>query len=596
MNTHRHWFATCSTALFLVLFGVIWLAFAPLQFGGQAAYVIVNGNSMEPLYHRGDLVIIRSQPDYQIGDIVTYRHPQIGPVIHRIIGRKAERFVFKGDHNNFIDPYRPLRSELIGKSWIYLPKVGTVLSQLRTPLNMAILVAVAGGIIMAPMIGNLNQPMARKRGRRQDGQPQITVRQQGSREGLLIAMVGLAIASIALAAFAFSLPLTRELSEDITYQHVGVFSYSAAAPAGVYDSTTIQTGEPLFPQLTSTAAFAFDYQFEADKPTDLHGSYRMVAEVRATNGWRRTIELQPATAFSGSAFKANAVLELGQLQTLMNNFEQQTGLLREQYTLAIIPEVRINGLLAGQALQDRFDPRMEFRLDATQIQLLEASGTDQDPLKPVQAGLLKATHEAPNVITLLFLKLEVPIARWIALGILAVACVIGYLLALRLLLHPNRPNEAAQIQSNYAALLIDVAGGDYRPEERMVEVATIADLAKLAEKSGRMILHAYSGTMHRYILHDDGVCYCYQCAGAEQPVIALPQQDLVAAAQAAPAWQSAFLETLREHGTISEACRSANIGIAKAYEERMCAPAFAQAWTEARITLRESLAGKVDPK
>src|SRR6476469_5419006 len=106
MKTRRSWFAKFTSALLLMLFAAAWFAFAPIQFGGQAAFVIVNGNSMEPLYHRGDLVIIRAQPDYQVGDIVTYRHPQIGPVIHRIIGRDVEHFVFKGDHNDFIDPYR----------------------------------------------------------------------------------------------------------------------------------------------------------------------------------------------------------------------------------------------------------------------------------------------------------------------------------------------------------------------------------------------------------------------------------------------------------------------------------------------------------
>src|SRR6266511_2300871 len=133
MKTRAPWVAKLSTTLLLILLGAAWVAFAPIQFGGQAAYVIVNGNSMEPLYHRGDLVIIRAQPDYQVGDIVTYRHPQIGPVIHRIIGRDVERFIFKGDHNDFIDPYRPVRAELIGKSWIYLPSVGKVLDQLRKP-------------------------------------------------------------------------------------------------------------------------------------------------------------------------------------------------------------------------------------------------------------------------------------------------------------------------------------------------------------------------------------------------------------------------------------------------------------------------------
>lgn len=104
MNPRWRWLRTLSAALVLLLVAVAWIAVAPIQFGGQAAFVIVNGNSMEPVYHRGDLVIARQVFDYQIGEIVAYRHPQIGPVIHRIIGREDDRFVFKGDHNTWIDP------------------------------------------------------------------------------------------------------------------------------------------------------------------------------------------------------------------------------------------------------------------------------------------------------------------------------------------------------------------------------------------------------------------------------------------------------------------------------------------------------------
>src|ERR1051325_5089533 len=102
-------------ALLSVLLGAVWVAFAPIQFGGQAAYVIVNGISMEPGMHRGDLAILRQASDYQVGDVVTYRHPQIGPVIHRIIARDGDHLVFKGDNNSWIDGYRPTQEECIGK-------------------------------------------------------------------------------------------------------------------------------------------------------------------------------------------------------------------------------------------------------------------------------------------------------------------------------------------------------------------------------------------------------------------------------------------------------------------------------------------------
>src|SRR5689334_14398548 len=148
MIARSHRLSNLVAALLLALLGAAWVIFAPTRFGGQAAYVIVSGISMEPNFHRGDLAILRVVDDYAIGDVVTYRHPTIGPVIHRIIKRDGDRYVFKGDNNSWIDEYHPTKDELIGKLWIHLPAAGDLVEQLRIPRNMAALVAVMGVMVM----------------------------------------------------------------------------------------------------------------------------------------------------------------------------------------------------------------------------------------------------------------------------------------------------------------------------------------------------------------------------------------------------------------------------------------------------------------
>jgi signal peptidase I len=71
--------------------------------------VIVNGISMEPGFHKGDLVIILAADSYHVGDIVAYRHPDIGPIIHRIVEQKDDRFVLRGDNNSWLDSYLPVQ-------------------------------------------------------------------------------------------------------------------------------------------------------------------------------------------------------------------------------------------------------------------------------------------------------------------------------------------------------------------------------------------------------------------------------------------------------------------------------------------------------
>ena len=48
-------------SLALILFGtaLLWLFLGPVQLGGDTAYSVISGNSMEPLLHRGDLAAVR---------------------------------------------------------------------------------------------------------------------------------------------------------------------------------------------------------------------------------------------------------------------------------------------------------------------------------------------------------------------------------------------------------------------------------------------------------------------------------------------------------------------------------------------------------
>jgi signal peptidase len=165
MKTRRRLVTSLGSAAILMLTLVAWVAFAPTQLGGQASYVIVNGNSMEPGFHRGDLAIVRRASSYQVGDIVTYRHPDIGPVVHRIIGRDGQKYVFKGDHNSFIDGYEPSESELIGKLWIHIPGLGSWLAPLKTPFSLSLLSAVAF-IGLGGAAGSKGEPRIRRHGRR----------------------------------------------------------------------------------------------------------------------------------------------------------------------------------------------------------------------------------------------------------------------------------------------------------------------------------------------------------------------------------------------------------------------------------------------
>ena len=74
MTLQGRWSTSLVSALWLVLALAAWAVFAPIPLRGTTAYIIVNGISMEPNFHLGDLVITKSLSRYNIGDAVVYRN------------------------------------------------------------------------------------------------------------------------------------------------------------------------------------------------------------------------------------------------------------------------------------------------------------------------------------------------------------------------------------------------------------------------------------------------------------------------------------------------------------------------------------------
>ncbi|MBX0327663.1 signal peptidase I [Oscillochloris sp. ZM17-4] len=580
------------TALLLgALFGA-WLLFAPMQLGGQAGFVIVNGNSMEPLYHKGDLVIIRAEPSYGVGDIVTYQHPEIGPVIHRIIGRDGERWVFRGDHNDFIDPYHPLTSELMGRSWIFVPSVGKLLVWVRqSPLLLALAL---GGWVMMMMLS----PQSKEgKGRRRKGGPpadQPTGSGGGTREWALSLLGVLAMVSLALAAFAFTKPTSQDITDSLAYTQQGSFHYAADAPAGLYDTDSVQSGEPIFLQLSQKMSVAFDYQLASDLPADLRGRYDMVAAVSTQSGWNRTLTLAEPQPFSGGKLSAYGMIELSQISAMIAQFEAQTGLQHQQYILSITPRISIEGALGGEPLHDSFAPKMEFRLNEVQLQLI-VGDAGKDLLQPAQEGALKRTRSEPSTISPLGLTLDVSLAR--QAGLIAAAISLGLAAIVGLpLLRAGGQGEQARIQMRYGAQIVDLAGPPDMRAARLVQIGSIEGLAKLAERHGALILRDRSTQPARYIVQDGAVAYVYgevapeAAAPPAQPDPAVPEGQ----SPAEQAWQDRFLQALRESGLAAEACHSVGIDMVTAYRERERSTEFAQAWNDARLTAwqRHTLRGQ----
>lgn len=121
---------------------VLWLAFAPTVLGGSVTYVVTDGVSMLPRFHADDLVLLRHEASYHVGEVAGYENGQLHEIVmHRIIALDGDRYVFKGDNNDFTDTYHPLKSQIVGAEWLHLSGWGRWLNDIRIPFVSAALLA-----------------------------------------------------------------------------------------------------------------------------------------------------------------------------------------------------------------------------------------------------------------------------------------------------------------------------------------------------------------------------------------------------------------------------------------------------------------------
>lgn len=151
-GTPRRLLGLASSAAWLVGSLIVGWLLWPSSLGGCTTLTIVSGESMEPTYHTGDLVVSRCG-DVTVGDVVVYTPPDVGGarIIHRIVdGDGADGWILQGDNNDFLDPWEPTDENILGRAVLHLPQVGKFASILLSPLTWISLLVIALAIVVWP--------------------------------------------------------------------------------------------------------------------------------------------------------------------------------------------------------------------------------------------------------------------------------------------------------------------------------------------------------------------------------------------------------------------------------------------------------------
>jgi signal peptidase len=114
----------------------------PQSLGGRIAYVKVDGHSMDPTLHMGDLAVVHRHAHYGNGDVVAYRVPrdEFGAgafVIHRIIGGDGRTgFTTQGDNRTAPDIWHPRDADILGVVTLRVPGIGDAIATLASPIPL----------------------------------------------------------------------------------------------------------------------------------------------------------------------------------------------------------------------------------------------------------------------------------------------------------------------------------------------------------------------------------------------------------------------------------------------------------------------------
>jgi len=466
---------------------------------------------MEPELENGDLVVARRRNTYAVDQRVVYNHPKVGHVFHRIVDRDQNTYILKGDNNDWLDSYQPVAEDILGKFWFIIPAGGNIIRVLRKPGYFAAFSIIILVIITSMLFfDNDGEGLTRKQKSRKTMDNQKKDISGETRQELLVLFGIIAAAALFLGGIAFSRPLTIKIADDVQYTHLIELNYTAKEDPGVYDRATIVTGDPVYLRLTCVLDLEFIYQFYSPRQSVLEqatseGNYLVNAVVSDADGWNRSIFLVPETDFSGTMTGFGMELDICDIQSLIVKKEQKTGSENRIYNLTIYPEISVVGNVDTLPLEEVYRPEIVFEIDSVVMRIPD--GVESLALE--QEGSLPNEWEVNNFLMIFGRSFDIDKSRQAAV-VAFVLSLAGAAFPIYSLIRDWKGSEMSRIKVQYQSMLVEVEEGSLPSRGyTKIEVDSIQELARMAERYGAMILHEAGEKINRYTVQDEKTFFQY---------------------------------------------------------------------------------------
>lgn len=155
-------FKIISVITFIVIIFSVFLFFSwDKQILPYYVYAIESG-SMEPMLERGDLIIVKRESEYNVGDVVTFYLPHRKEYItHRVVRIENNMYYTKGDANDAEDSYGLLLKDISGKYKYKIGYLGFGVIFLRTVTGVVTCIVVPSSLLLGIILSDFGRAIKR---------------------------------------------------------------------------------------------------------------------------------------------------------------------------------------------------------------------------------------------------------------------------------------------------------------------------------------------------------------------------------------------------------------------------------------------------
>lgn len=300
-------------------------------------------------------------------------------------------------------------------------------------------------------------------------------------------------AGAAAAAYVFRLPVvvTKEVPV-LKYRHRAAIDYRVRLKANnYYPAPVLGPGGTYLANFVQAIETLFTYRFAAGEKVALEGGSKVTATIEALTKegeksrtvWERSFALAPPQEFREEGKRAalgqRLLVDLNRYNQLVESLGKEAGVSFSEARLVLKWDVRVRVSSVKGTAYEALAPTLVIPLS----QKAFAAGGE-----PVAEKAGAFTTEQ---------KLRLSMREKLRYSILAYLAVVGFVLLLFTLGTQGEQVSAAEkvrrvIYKRHGAFLVEVTTTEEESETRVVSLATIDDLVKVADELGKPVLHQKS--------------------------------------------------------------------------------------------------------